>query len=532
MNLYPDKNRLKLFTELIDDISLARDENSKTHCLIKYFESGDSSTNKDEALNLLIGNYPKKIISPKQLKNWAPKLTGYPNLLIERSEKEVGNFINSLALLLKTKHFNKTNQSILYWLSEFSRRSKFLEYEIKNFVKKELAFTEADQRKLILKLLTGVFKTPIQVKALIKCFSQILNLAPALLSLRFYENKRKKLITLNDLGKSVDGENRKIPSPFPKKVLLEKSLELIGICENWEAFGSREGIEVQLIKYDKTLYLWTSEFEIISDKFPEIISSCEQVNVDFVIHGQILPGNHEPTLELLQNRINKKTIASKDLQMAKPLFSIWNILDFGGKAAMNNNELLKNHFSKQSNFESGKNIELSSWDELISVHQKCRQSGFSGIIKKKAQTDQYYFWKANSYTINAMLMYVELDSMGNSGIKSMTFGLKHEDKIIPIGKTTHSLNSNDSIALMTFIRENTTERFGSVRTLKPSLVHELYFDSINSSNRRKSGLALSNVTINRNIGNDPILADSLDSLKVLGIINFVGSKEKIKIGAK
>ena len=507
---------MNLFTKLIDDVSLARDENSKTQLLKRYFESVDSLANKDEALILLIGNYPKKVISPKQLKNWTPELTGYPNWLIERSEKEVGNFINSLALLLKTKQYHKTNQSIRYWFSEISRLSKSSENEIKNFITKELAATESSQRKLILKLLTGTFKSPISGKELIKCFSQILNLAPAVVSLRFYENKKKKQITLNDLGKSVDGETRKIPSPFPKKVVLEQSPETLGDCNKWEAFGLCEGIEVQLIKYDDTVYLWTSEFEIISDKFPEIISSCEPVNVDFVIHGQILTENHESTLELLKNRINKKTITSKDLQMAKPLFSIWNILDFDGKAPMNYNELYEDHFSKQNNFESRKNIEFSSWDELISVHQKCRQSGFLGVlIKKKGKADQYYFWKADSYSVKAVLIYVELDSLGNSGIKSMTFGLSHQGEFIPIAKVSQFSNSIDLHEMIDFIKENTIERFGPVRTLKPSLVYELYFDSINSSNRRKSGLVLSNVTIQRKIVNNPTITDSLDYLKTL-----------------
>ncbi|MCK5208858.1 MAG: hypothetical protein KAQ79_12580, partial [Cyclobacteriaceae bacterium] len=245
---------MNLFAELIDDVSLARDENSKTQLLKRYFESVDSLANKDEALILLIGNYPKKVISPKQLKNWTPELTGYPNWLIERSEKEIGNSINSLSLLLKTKQYDKTNQSIRYWFSEISRLSKSSENEIKKDITKELAATESSQRKLILKLLTGTFKSPISGKELIKCFSQILNLAPAVVSLRFYENKKKKQITLNDLGKSVDGETRKIPSPFPKKVVLEQSSGSLGDCKKWEAFGLREGIEVQLIKYDDTAY--------------------------------------------------------------------------------------------------------------------------------------------------------------------------------------------------------------------------------------------------------------------------------------
>ena len=507
---------MKLFAELIDDISLIWNENSKIQQLKKYFESVDNLANKDDALNLLIGNYPKKVVSPKQIKNWASELTPYPDWLIERSEKEVGNFIKSLALLLKTKQLNKINQSVQYWLSEFFRLSNSSENEINNFIKNEIATTEPGQMKLILKLLAGTFKSPISEKELIKCFSQILNLAPAIVSLRFYESKQKKRIALNELSKSVTGEARKIPLPFPKKVRLEQSPELLGDCKKWEAFGLCEGIEVQLVKLGKTVYLWSTGNEIISDKFPEIISSCHPVTVDFVIHGQILPGNHDSSLELLKTRISKKTITSKDLQMANPLFSIWNILAYDGKLPTNYCGLYKHHFSKKNNFECIKSIEFSTWDALISVHQKCRQSGFSGIlIKKKDPVDQYFFWKADSFSVKAILIYVELDSLRNSGFKSMTFGLSHQGEFIPIAKVTQFSNSIDLHEIMVFIKENTIERFGPVRTLKPLLVFELYFDSINSSNRRKSGLALSNVTIRRKIGNNLNYTDSLDSLKTL-----------------
>ncbi|MCK5367762.1 MAG: ATP-dependent DNA ligase, partial [Cyclobacteriaceae bacterium] len=105
--------------------------------------------------------------------------------------------------------------------------------------------------------------------------------------------------------------------------------------------------------------------------------------------------------------------------------------------------------------------------------------------------------------------------MGISGIKSMTFGLSHQGEFIPIAKVSQFSNSIDLHEMIDFIKENTIERFGPVRTLKPSLVYELYFDSINSSNRRKSGLVLSNVTIQRKIVNNPTITDSLDYLKTL-----------------
>jgi DNA ligase-1 len=41
-----------------------------------------------------------------------------------------------------------------------------------------------------------------------------------------------------------------------------------------------------------------------------------------------------------------------------------------------------------------------------------------------------------------------------------------------------------------FVRQNTLEKFGPVRTVKPELVFELAFEGIAKSTRHKSGIAV------------------------------------------
>ena len=41
-----------------------------------------------------------------------------------------------------------------------------------------------------------------------------------------------------------------------------------------------------------------------------------------------------------------------------------------------------------------------------------------------------------------------------------------------------------------FVRQNTLEKFGPVRTVKPELVFELGFEGIQASTRHKSGVAV------------------------------------------
>ncbi len=507
---------MKIFIELIERISLARDDDIKIQLLRKYFQSTENESNKDAAINLLHGNYPTKVISSKQLKNWACELTGYPNWLIDRSEQETGNFIKAFSLLLRTIPEDLVDQSIQYWLSKISRLSISSEFEIKEFIKRELSEVEALQRQFILKLMTGGFKTPATTKQLNKALAEVINVEHSVISLRFHECNKTGSVSFINLNQLIKNENLKIPAPFPVMDTINISIENLGDFKKYEIYGYRNGIDAQVVKHEGNIYLWTSEFEIISEKFPEICNALELVNSDFIIHGQILTKSHNTPIELLKNRIQKKNITKKDLEVASPVFCIDEILFFYGNKTINSQEVFRDCFSKINNVELRNSITFSNWDDFTTAHQKCRTLGFSGfILKSKNSSEKSLFWKADSFAINAILIYLELDTMGNSGIRHMTFGLKRDDDLIPVARVKPKFDKNQIDELILYTKQNTIEKFGPVRTIKPSLVYKLHFDSKTVSRRRKSGMVLSNVTIERKVGENPDIADSIHYLKAL-----------------
>ena len=66
------------------------------------------------------------------------------------------------------------------------------------------------------------------------------------------------------------------------------------------------------------------------------------------------------------------------------------------------------------------------------------------------------------------------------------------------------------------IRKNTLEKFGPVRSVKPSLVFELGFEGINRSPRHKSGIAVRFPRMLRIRHDKPVHeADSLEQLETL-----------------
>ena len=61
---------------------------------------------------------------------------------------------------------------------------------------------------------------------------------------------------------------------------------------------------------------------------------------------------------------------------------------------------------------------------------------------------------------------------------------------MPFAKAYSGLTDDEIRKVDAFVRRNTLERFGPVRTVKPELVFELHFEGIQRSSRHKSGIAV------------------------------------------
>ena len=68
--------------------------------------------------------------------------------------------------------------------------------------------------------------------------------------------------------------------------------------------------------------------------------------------------------------------------------------------------------------------------------------------------------------------------------------MKDGDKLVPFAKAYSGLTDKEFAQVDNFVKRNSLEKFGPVRTVKPELVFELAFEGIAASNRHKSGVAL------------------------------------------
>jgi len=118
-----------------------------------------------------------------------------------------------------------------------------------------------------------------------------------------------------------------------------------------------------------------------------------------------------------------------------------------------------------------------------------------------------------------VLMYAQRGSGKRSSYYSdYTFGVwKSDQELVPVGKAYSGFTDEELLRLDRWIRNNTVERFGPVRAVKPELVLEVAFDAVQPSTRHKSGVAMRFPRIHRIRWDKPAAeADRLETvLKLL-----------------
>ena len=112
---------------------------------------------------------------------------------------------------------------------------------------------------------------------------------------------------------------------------------------------------------------------------------------------------------------------------------------------------------------------------------------------------QWWKWKRDPFTVDAVLMYAQRGSGKRSSFYSdYTFGVwtagDGGDVLVPVGKAYFGFTDEELLEIDRFVRRNTVERFGPVREVvherDQGLVLEVAFEGLQRSTRHKSGLAM------------------------------------------
>jgi DNA ligase-1 len=120
---------------------------------------------------------------------------------------------------------------------------------------------------------------------------------------------------------------------------------------------------------------------------------------------------------------------------------------------------------------------------MLKRHDSVYQSG--------RRRGDWWKWKIDPLTIDAVMIYAQAGHGRRSTLYTdYTFGVWDGDKLVPVAKAYSGLDDKEILALDRWIRANTVERFGPVRSVRGEQVFELGFEAVNRSSRHKSGIAV------------------------------------------
>ncbi len=246
----------------------------------------------------------------------------------------------------------------------------------------------------------------------------------------------------------------------------------------------------------------------MTEKFPEFDTLFDALPDGTVLDGEILAMRDGMPLpfSVLQTRIGRTRISKKTLQEAPVGFMAFDLLEFEGedwrqRPFDERRQQLKGILSGLAPdcIRLSEGIDIESWDALATIRGKAREQGSEGLmLKRRASPYQagrrrgdWWKWKTDPMTIDAVLVYAQKGHGRRSSLYTdYTFAVRDGERLVTFAKAYSGLTDKEFQAVDAFVKRNSLEKFGPVRTVKPELVFEIAFEGIMESRRHKSGIAL------------------------------------------
>lgn len=291
--------------------------------------------------------------------------------------------------------------------------------------------------------------------------------------------------------------------------LEEKEFEELDIRE-FSAEWKWDGIRVQIAAGRGEARLYSRTGDEIGGSFPELISAFR---FDAVVDGELLvmrDGRVAPFNDL-QQRLNRKTVTRALLERYPAHVRLYDALILNGEDLRQLPFVERRRRLEQWHAEVrpprtdlSELIEVADRNELHRIWRETRGAGIEGLMLKRRASPylagrprgHWYKWKRAPITVDCVLMYAQRGSGRRSSYYSdYTFGAWTQKpdgsvELVPVGKAYSGYTDAELITLDRWIRNNTVERYGPVRAVRPALVLEVAFDAVQRSTRHRSGIAM------------------------------------------
>ncbi|HTR30079.1 MAG TPA: ATP-dependent DNA ligase [Puia sp.] len=526
---------MRLFAELAVKLGASTRTNDRLGLLEQYFSSA-ADVDKVWVIAMFSGRRPRRTVNTTMLWEWCRELTGLPGWLFEESYHTVGDLAETIALLLpgggdlakpaETRDVGDPGESLAYYLIRLGELSKEDEAGKKAFVQRCWAVMGSEERWVFNKLITGGFRIGISRQTVVNALARATGADASVVAHRI-SGEWDPVTTEYAALVSGEGGGSELSRPYPFYLAyaLDEDLSVLGRPEEWQAEWKWDGIRGQVVRRGDSLFVWSRGEELMTEKFPEYQAFLPLLKPGTVLDGEII-GLKDPAFTgapaggsgvlpfaALQTRIGRKNVTRKNLSEVPVGFIAYDLLEYDGKDWRE--RTLEERRVKLAELvmiaghpllRLSPVVEFNSWEELTAARTRARDVGSEGImLKRKTSVYQagrrrgdWWKWKIDPLVIDAVMVYAQKGHGRRSNLYTdYTFAVRDGEQLVTFTKAYSGLTDKEIAEVDAFVRRNSLEKFGPVRTVKPELVFEIAFEGIAPSTRHKSGVALRFPRINR-----------------------------------
>lgn len=526
---------MKRFAQMFTEIDETTRTNEKVAAMSKYF-SEVAPADGAWAVYFLMGLRPKRLVPVRRLAGWAMEEAGVSDWLFEESYHAVGDLAETIALLLPDSD-ESSDAPLHVWVEQrLLAIGKASEEDQRRIVLDAWRSLGGMERFVWNKLITGSFRVGVSQSLLVRALSKASDVPEATISHRLagdWQPTPEAYGILVSAGNEAPAQSS--PYPFYLAYPLEGELESLGPASEWQAEWKWDGVRSQLIRRQGKSYLWSRGDDLITDRFPELIEASEWLPDGTVIDGEILPWRDGRPLPFaqLQRRIGRKNISAKIRTEVPVVILAYDLLELGGEDVRERPlswrreqlDTLVGSANAESRILISPIAAANSWDDIRAAKDRARSLGSEGLMLKKSDAPYgvgrrkggWWKWKLEPYAIDAVMVYAQ-PGHGRRALlhTDYTFAVWEGETLVPFAKAYSGLTDAEIREMDNWIRKNTVEKFGPVRSVKPEQVFELGFEGIQASPRHKSGIAVRFPRMLRWRKDKPAKeADTMDALRAL-----------------
>jgi len=506
---------VRLFAELVSALGTSTKTNEKLDALSEYFATANEK-DKVWVIAIFSGRRPKRVVNSTQLWTWCNEEAKLPAWLFEECYHVVGDLGETIALLLPEANHTDASYPLHHYLETMIAIEKDDEAVRKAFILDAWNSMTQIERFVFNKLITGNFRIGVSQKSIVNALSKTVQLDASVIAHRISGNWDPVNTSFNELlSEHAVATDQSKPYPFYLAYAIEEGVQSLGDPNEWQAEWKWDGIRGQIIKRNDELFVWSRGEELMTEKFPEYHSLKEHLPNGLVLDGEIIPSENGKPLPfaLLQTRIGRKNVTKKQLLETPITFFAYDLLEYEGndvreKFLIERRMLLEKIVNEVHHpaLLLSPVISFSSWEQLTELRKQSREIGSEGIMLKKKDSiyqvgrkrGDWWKWKIDPLVIDAVMIYAQKGHGRRSNLYTdYTFAVRDGDNLVSFAKAYSGLTDKEFAQVDHFVKRNSLEKFGPVRTVKPELVFEIAFEGIAASNRHKSGVALRFPRINR-----------------------------------